>query len=154
MDSKAVDIHIGKKLKEMRNICNFTQKALGEMVGVAFQQIQKYEIGVNRISCSRIYKLSKALSVDVSYFFSGLDNDIDEDELFALHFQNTVLHDKTEEFKHKKISESKINNHKKLNSSDVVPDHEVLLVTKHYKEIMNPGVRCRVLELIKSLSEL
>jgi transcriptional regulator with XRE-family HTH domain len=50
-----------------------TQQQLAEKVGIKFQQIQKYETGMNRVSASRLWDISEALSVPVSYFFDGMD---------------------------------------------------------------------------------
>jgi transcriptional regulator with XRE-family HTH domain len=50
-----------------------TQQQLAEKVGIKFQQIQKYETGMNRVSASRLWDISEALSVPVSYFFEGVD---------------------------------------------------------------------------------
>lgn len=50
-----------------------SQERLGESLGVTFQQVQKYERGVNRIGASRLYALSQVLNVPVGYFFEGVD---------------------------------------------------------------------------------
>ena len=50
-----------------------TQQQLAEQVGIKFQQIQKYETGANRVSASRLWDISEALDVPVSFFFEGLD---------------------------------------------------------------------------------
>jgi transcriptional regulator with XRE-family HTH domain len=52
-----------------------TQQQLAERVGIKFQQIQKYETGMNRISASRLWDISEALEVPISFFFEGLDAD-------------------------------------------------------------------------------
>jgi transcriptional regulator with XRE-family HTH domain len=52
-----------------------TQQQLAEAVGIKFQQIQKYETGMNRVSASRLWDISKVLGVNVSFFFEGLDVD-------------------------------------------------------------------------------
>ena len=52
-----------------------TQQQLGERVGIKFQQIQKYETGMNRISASRLWDIAEALDVSVSFFFEGYDKD-------------------------------------------------------------------------------
>ena len=52
-----------------------TQQQLGEKVGIKFQQIQKYETGMNRISASRLWDIGQALDVSISYFFEGLSED-------------------------------------------------------------------------------
>jgi len=68
-----VDIHIGKRLKSIRRQRDITQSQLGKMVDVSFQQIQKYEKGVNRISVSRLWKFCELLYVSPAYFFEGLE---------------------------------------------------------------------------------
>jgi len=50
-----------------------TQQRLAELVGIKFQQIQKYETGANRVSASRLWDIAFALNVDVSHFFEGLE---------------------------------------------------------------------------------
>tara|TARA_R110000751_G_scaffold87156_5_gene172952 strand:+ start:8084 stop:8413 length:330 start_codon:yes stop_codon:yes gene_type:complete len=52
-----------------------TQQQLGDMVGIKFQQIQKYETGMNRISASRLWDIAKALEVPINYFFEGLESE-------------------------------------------------------------------------------
>lgn len=55
-----------------------TQQQLGEAVGIKFQQIQKYETGMNRVSASRLYEIAKALDVPVAFFFEAVDEGADE----------------------------------------------------------------------------
>jgi len=71
----ATDLHVGKRLRRRRRLLGLTQQNLASMVGVRFQQIQKYECGANRITSSRLYDLSKALNVSVQYFFDGIEQD-------------------------------------------------------------------------------
>ena len=68
-DPSNIDKHIGYKLKLRRVDSGMSQEALGEKVGLSFQQIQKYEKGANRISASRLFELTRILEVDISYFF-------------------------------------------------------------------------------------
>ena len=67
-----IDLHVGKRLRRRRRLLGLTQQALAEQVGIRFQQIQKYECGANRVSASRLFELSEALSVPVQYFYEGL----------------------------------------------------------------------------------
>ena len=67
-----IDLHVGKCLRRRRRLLGLTQQALGEQVGIRFQQIQKYECGANRVSASRLFELSEALSVPVQHFYEGL----------------------------------------------------------------------------------
>ncbi len=67
-----VDIHVGKRVRHRRWLNGMTQQQLAEKVGIKFQQIQKYETGMNRVSASRLWDISDALGVPVSFFFEGL----------------------------------------------------------------------------------
>ena len=67
------DLHVGKRLRRRRRLLGMTQQELAVLVGVRFQQIQKYECGANRMTSSRLYDLSQALNVTVQYFFDGLE---------------------------------------------------------------------------------
>ena len=72
-----VDVHVGKRVRHRRWLVGMTQQQLAEKVGIKFQQIQKYETGMNRVSASRLWDISDALAVPVSFFFEGLDPEAD-----------------------------------------------------------------------------
>ena len=67
-----IDLHLGKRLRRRRRLLGLTQQQLAMQVGIRFQQIQKYECGANRISAARLWQLSEALETPVSYFYDGL----------------------------------------------------------------------------------
>ncbi len=67
-----IDLHLGKRLRRRRRLLGLTQQQLAGVVGVRFQQIQKYECGANRISAARLWSLAEALEVPVGYFYDGL----------------------------------------------------------------------------------
>ena len=67
-----IDLHLGKRLRRRRRLLGLTQQQLANVVGVRFQQIQKYECGANRISAARLWSLAEALEVPVGYFYDGL----------------------------------------------------------------------------------
>jgi transcriptional regulator with XRE-family HTH domain len=69
-----VDVHLGKRLRSRRRLLGLTQQQLALVVGVRFQQIQKYECGANRISASRLWRLAEVLEVPVGYFYDGLES--------------------------------------------------------------------------------
>lgn len=69
-----IDNHIGQRLKFRRLLMGKTLDDVGKIVGVSFQQIQKYERGQNSVSCSKLFYLSQALKVEPSYFFEQLNN--------------------------------------------------------------------------------
>jgi transcriptional regulator with XRE-family HTH domain len=67
------DVHIGGRIRERRIALGMSQAALAAGLGITFQQVQKYESGANRVGGSRLWDISQALNVPVSYFFDGLD---------------------------------------------------------------------------------
>ena len=73
-----IDLHVGKQLSIRRVSLGMTQGQLAEQVGVRFQQIQKYEVGHNRISASRMWDIAAVLQVPVTYFFEGLSSSVPE----------------------------------------------------------------------------
>jgi transcriptional regulator with XRE-family HTH domain len=72
IDAHAVDVHVGRRLREKRILSGFSQDALGREAGVTFQQVQKYERGMNRISAGKLYCFSRILEEPVGFFFAGL----------------------------------------------------------------------------------
>ncbi|MTH79281.1 helix-turn-helix domain-containing protein [Paracoccus aestuariivivens] len=68
-----VDVHVGKRIRHRRWMIGMTQQQLAEKVGIKFQQIQKYETGMNRVSASRLWDIAQAVDVPVSFFFEGLE---------------------------------------------------------------------------------
>jgi transcriptional regulator with XRE-family HTH domain len=64
-----VDVHVGSRVRLRRMLLGMSQERLGEQLGLTFQQIQKYEKGVNRIGASRLYDLSNVLGVPVQFFY-------------------------------------------------------------------------------------
>lgn len=72
-----IDLHIGQKLREARMLAKMSQAQVGELLGVSLQQIQKYEICVNRISASKLYEFAKIFNVSINYFFDDYVNDRD-----------------------------------------------------------------------------
>jgi len=69
-----IDLHLGRRLRSRRRMLGLTQQQLAIVVGVRFQQIQKYECGANRISAARLWSLSEVLRVPVGYFYEGLES--------------------------------------------------------------------------------
>lgn len=86
-----VDKNVGQRLRKRRIELGMSQQALGEILGLSFQQVQKYESGANRIAASRLYNICRTLEVEVGYFFEGVGesealdemSDIDENKLMT-----------------------------------------------------------------------
>jgi transcriptional regulator with XRE-family HTH domain len=70
-----VDAHVGKRIRHRRWMVGMTQQQLADKVGIKFQQIQKYETGMNRVSASRLWDISESLGVTIAFFFEGLQDD-------------------------------------------------------------------------------
>jgi transcriptional regulator with XRE-family HTH domain len=70
--SHPVDTHVGQRLKQLRILRGMTQTDVADGLNISFQQVQKYELGRNRISASKLFELSHILKVAPSYFFDGL----------------------------------------------------------------------------------
>ncbi|MGE0532957.1 MAG: helix-turn-helix domain-containing protein [Hyphomonadaceae bacterium] len=70
--ANAVDRKVGQKVRSRRLEIGMSQEKLAELLGVTFQQVQKYEKGVNRIAVSRLWDISVALEMPVSRFFEGV----------------------------------------------------------------------------------
>ena len=125
-----VDVYVGRRLRLRRTITAMSQEALGKQIGVTFQQIQKYERGINRMGASRLYDFAKALGVQISYFFEGFGGYVMEDGTMAIAAE----------------SNSQAYDH------DAVNNRESLEVMRAYYRIKNPQVRKRIIDLIKVMS--
>jgi transcriptional regulator with XRE-family HTH domain len=125
-----VDIHVGKRLRLRRTILGLSQEAIGNAIGVTFQQVQKYERGVNRMGSSRLFEFSKILSVPVSYFFEDMDKSVSSPT------SPSGVAEEAPAFEHEKIS-----------------TRETLEMMRAYYRISDLSVRKRVFELIKSIAD-
>jgi transcriptional regulator with XRE-family HTH domain len=130
-ESHPVDVHVGKRLRLKRTIMGLSQESIGKAIGVTFQQIQKYERGINRMGASRLYDFAKALNVPVSYFFEGYG-----DELTADSAVYGMAEGEAPAFEHESVS-----------------SRETMDIMRAYYKIKNPAVRKRIIELIKAVSE-
>ena len=66
-----IDKEIGTRMRMRRMLIGMSQEKLGEMLGLTFQQVQKYEKGTNRISVGRMVDIANVLGVDIHFFFEG-----------------------------------------------------------------------------------
>lgn len=126
-----VDIHVGRRLRSRRTILGMSQEEIGEAVGVTFQQIQKYERGLNRIGSSRLYEFACILGVGVSYFFEDYQSLSSSQKVYG-----TALQEEEKTFEYENLN-----------------NKEILNLVRSYYGIPDPAVRKKILSLIKSLSE-
>jgi transcriptional regulator with XRE-family HTH domain len=68
-----VDLHVGLMVRKRRAELGMTQNDLAQVLGLSYQQVQKYEAGANRISAGKLYELASLLKTDVAWFYEGLD---------------------------------------------------------------------------------
>ena len=68
-----IDTAVRRRIRQRRKALGLSQTELAERVGVKFQQVQKYETGVNRVAASRLWKISETLKVPITYFFEDLE---------------------------------------------------------------------------------
>ncbi len=127
-----VDIHVGRRLRLKRTFLGRSQESVGKQIGVTFQQIQKYERGINRMGASRLYDFAKTLGVQVSYFFEGFDDYTLDDANAAM---MAAAEPNAPAFEHQDIN-----------------NRETLEVMRAYYRVKNPAVRKRIVELIKAMS--
>lgn len=126
MVANPIDIHVGKRIRLRRSILGMSQENLAEVLGITFQQVQKYEKGINRTSASRLYEIGKALNVNVAFFYEGLEGG----EL-AYGFAED-----SEEY-----------------AAEGVKNRESMALHRAYYQISDPKIRKKALELIKSLAD-
>ncbi len=90
-----IDIEIGKRVRQARVAAGLSQTQLGVQLGVSFQQVQKYEKGVNRIGGGRLYKIARFLGVKVTYFFDDVDHLLDPKTVPAGTIEVGAISDRT-----------------------------------------------------------
>ncbi len=127
-----VDVHVGTRVRLRRTLLGMTQTGLGQAIGLTFQQVQKYERGVNRIGSSRLYDLARVLDVPVNFFFDDMPKEIASKSGAG----STVPPDGAEAF-----------------DPDIVSKRETLELVRAYYKVENPHVRKRLFEMVKALGK-
>jgi len=120
-----IDAQVGNRVRIRRMLIGMSQEKLGDLLGLTFQQVQKYEKGVNRIGAGRLYEVSRILGVPIDFFYEGVaaqGSGFAESETAA-----PVM--------------------------EFVSSGEGLQLSLAFMKIKDPKVRKRVLDLVKSLAE-
>jgi transcriptional regulator with XRE-family HTH domain len=123
-----IDVHVGSRVRLRRMLVGMSQEKLGEMLGLTFQQVQKYEKGANRIGASRLFHISRILGVPVQFFFEDMPGGIATPA-------GGVAESDSSPF-----------------VMDFVSSAEGLQLNRSFAKITNPQVRKRLVDLVKSLS--
>src|SRR6202008_2707432 len=71
-----IDAQVGNRVRLRRMLIGMSQERLGELLGLTFQQVQKYEKGVNRIGAGRLFEVARILGVPIDYFYEGVTNQL------------------------------------------------------------------------------
>ncbi len=127
-----VDVHVGTRVRLRRTLLGMTQTGLGDAIGLTFQQVQKYERGVNRIGSSRLYDLARVLEVPINFFFDEMPKDVATKYGGA----SKGMAEGAEEF-----------------DPDIVSRRETLELVRAYYKIESPQVRKRLFEMVKALGK-
>jgi len=123
-----IDVHVGSRIRLRRMILGMSQETLGKALGLTFQQVQKYEKGVNRVGASRLFQLSELLSVPIQFFYDDYGDR-------ALGSFGMAEDDAGDEFM------------KFVNSPEGVQ------LCRYFSSIEDPQVKKRVLDLVKTIAE-
>jgi transcriptional regulator with XRE-family HTH domain len=119
-----IDVQVGNRVRIRRMLIGMSQEKLGDLLGLTFQQVQKYEKGVNRIGAGRLYEVARILNVPVDFFYEGVGG--------APGLSDSEVAPPVLEF---------------------VSSGEGLQLSLAFMKIKDAKVRKRVLDLVKSLSE-
>lgn len=128
-----IDQQLGQQLRVRRNMLGMSQEKLADLLGLTFQQIQKYERGKNRISASRLLELSRILDVPIDYFFQG--NEIQE----FVQSQSTYGFSEQEQ--------------ENIISDDKLTKKETLDLIRIYYSIEDPKLRKNLFTFMKTMAE-
>jgi transcriptional regulator with XRE-family HTH domain len=128
-----IDVHVGSRIRLRRTLMGMSQERLGEALGLTFQQVQKYERGVNRVGASRLYDLSRVLDVPISFFF----DDMPDPRANGVQVGVAGFAERPEGFG--------------APADDTLSKRETLELVRAYYRITDPAVRKRVFDLIKSM---
>jgi transcriptional regulator with XRE-family HTH domain len=129
-----IDVHVGSRIRLRRTLLGMSQERLGEALGLTFQQVQKYERGVNRVGASRLFDLSRVLDVPISFFFDDMPDSLAATYGGQVSRRATGFSDMQDGF-----------------TDDALNRRETLELVRAYYRITDPAVRKRVFDLIKSM---
>ncbi len=130
-----IDAHVGSRVRLRRTLLGMSQEKLGEALGLTFQQIQKYERGVNRIGASRLFDLARVLDVPIGFFFDDMAPELGGNAATRPRSAAYGFAEGQEGFE-----------------DDTLHRRETLELVRAYYRITDPSVRKRVFDLIKTLS--
>ncbi|MEZ5648171.1 MAG: helix-turn-helix domain-containing protein [Alphaproteobacteria bacterium] len=117
-----IDIQVGERIKRRRKLLGKSQTDLAEVLGLSYQQVQKYEKGGNRVSASMLWRISQALDVEVDYFFA---------DLLAGRPGNVALG--------------------KAAAIDPLNDPEVLRLLREFERLPTPDLKRKIIDIVRMM---
>jgi transcriptional regulator with XRE-family HTH domain len=118
-------MHVGSRLRLRRTMLRISQEKLAAELGLTYQQVQKYERGVNRISASRLYQLCRILKVSISFFFESIEAE-------SRQFGKAV---------------------QAASEQDPLRQPDAIELVEAYSRISSPGIRDRFLEFLRAVAD-
>lgn len=134
-----IDVHVGSRIRLRRTLLGLSQEQLAKLLGLTFQQLQKYERGINRIGASRLWDIGNILKVPVSFFFEEMDKETAEQSprMFALPNAQPTL------FKELELTET-----------DPLQRAESIELVKAYYKISNRKAAHHLFDLMIAMSKM
>ncbi len=132
-----IDVHVGTRIRLRRTLLGMSQERLGEALGLTFQQVQKYERGVNRVGASRLFDLSRVLDVPISFFFDDMPENLASSFGAQPGRRASGFPEGGDGF-----------------PDDTLNRRETLELVRAYYRITDPNVRKRMFDLIKSMGPM
>jgi len=133
-----VDVHVGQRIRLRRTILHITQQQMAEMLGLTFQQVQKYEKGMNRVGASRLWDISRVLEVPMGFFFEDMDDNVAQKSPRMLNSDNNSYY---------------MEENKRSFDDDPMERAETLELVRAYYKIPNRRIAKHLYNLIIALSK-
>lgn len=146
-----IDKRVGSRIRFRRKLLGYSQEKLALALGLSFQQIQKYEKGLNRVGASRLYYIAQILQVPINFFFDERLSDFEKNnKLIVSPFLDSLdIKDYTHSLNNKNDHEESV----KIFDSDIMNSKETVTLLKAYYHIHDEEIRRKLLHLIKVMAE-
>ena len=133
-----IDVHVGNRIRLRRTLLGLSQEKLASLLGLTFQQVQKYERGMNRVGASRLWDISQVLNTPVSFFYEGISEDAEN--LSPRHINESLSPAKSVQDIMLTLDTNPLNR------------KETLELVRAYYRIPDRNAAHRIFDLIKSLA--
>lgn len=134
-----IDVHVGNRIRLRRTLLGLSQEKLASLLGLTFQQVQKYERGMNRVGASRLWDIGKVLEVPINFFYEDMDKSVasQSPRMFSIQNAKPIMLSEDEE------------------NFDLDPMHrqETIELVKAYYKIPNRKAAKHMYDLIMAMSK-